>query len=139
MTRQFEDDKPQRRADDRVGYNCEYRNGGLSCKYPGTTALQTGGTCYCRVHIRDKGNLIAQQALEKSQTWRAPDVEREHDAKVQAWLDERFPRRVLESDHDYAMRLKEHCKAMLGGFKLKLVTDPPPQRMREPGEDMVEV
>lgn len=143
MTRQFEDSRPHRRAEDvNRDYDCGYESGGLRCRYPGAIGHGGlgGGPCYCRSHIRERGTLFAQQVLEQSQSWRAPDPEHEHDVKMQAWLDENFRMRLGESGHDYAMRCKVCCLSMMNGFRIKPMHDPAPVgRMREPGEDLEEL
>lgn len=134
--------KQQRRLDDGNSYACSYESNGMRCRYPGAIGFGGlgGGPLYCSTHIRERGTRFAQQAMEQSQSWRAPDAEHDHDVKMQAWLDQHFPLRSGESGHDYAMRCKVYCLSMMQGFRIKTMHDPvSPQRMREPGEDLDEL
>jgi hypothetical protein len=136
--RQFEDkpDNPHRRAEDRNSHDCAYQVGEMRCQYPGAISLNTtgGGPYYCRVHIRERGTLFARQALEASQGYRAPVV-----AEDTSWLDENFPMQPGESRQEYCERCRAYALSMLGTFRPKPVVNTEPARIREPGEDLVEM
>jgi hypothetical protein len=148
MTRQFEDNPPRRRAEDH-NHDCAYESGGLRCGYPGAIGhgVAGGGPMYCRTHIREQGNHIARQAIEWSLKYRPPsyEIDTRNDPTLVALG---MAQRDGESDHDHAMRCQGWCMARLKRFRFMPVVDaaapgadwplPPPQRMREPGEDLDE-
>lgn len=153
MTRQFDDATPQKRIDslDRR-HDCAYESGGLRCRYAGTIGDGTngGGACYCRTHSRHRGTLFAQQALEASQSYRPPVVEDDPCLDPDSWLARNFPMRPGELRRDYNRRCKVYALAMLGRLRVKPVVGfvsadaalertGSARRMREPGEDLVEL
>ncbi len=140
MTRQFEDDKPHRRSEDHSSRDCAYESNGLRCKYPGANShgILGGGPWYCRIHIREGGNALAWQCLEQSQTYRQPRPP-EDDLKEFTWLAENFPMRHDETRQQYNQRCRDKALGTLKGFRVKAVVNSGPVRMREPGEDLVEL
>lgn len=150
MTRQFEEDKPQRRADDRSSHSlhdCAYEANGMRCKYLGSWASNKSGPWYCSAHASERNTSFADQVLQESQIppRRSPPQPND-DLKDLDWLNENFPMQPGETRQEYNMRCKDKALSMLSGFRPKSVvnTDPgpqpasQPQRSREPGEDMVE-
>ena len=117
-------------------HNCAYHETHLICRYPGAISEGTngGGPWFCRIHARDRGSMIASQVLRASQTWFVnPPVD------DTSWFDENLPRQAGETQHDYNFRCRDHALSMLKGFRPKPVLDTQPKRMREPGEDAVEL
>ena len=116
---------------------CAYENSGLRCRFPGSIALGTlgGGPWYCRIHIKDRGNLIGNQALDESQRWKATEPKDDL-----SWLDENFPMRPGETRQEYNLRCRDYALSALKGFKPKPMGGyTAPVRQREPGEDLVEL
>lgn len=146
--RAFDDKRTTHAGNAPADYACDYQSGALRCKYPGTIGLSTlgGRPLYCRIHIRERGTLIAQQALEASQNYRPPVIDDDPCDDPNSWLARNFPMRPGESRHEYNQRCKAYALAMLGRLRVKPVAVPPravsfgePERMREPGEDLVEM
>lgn len=135
-------------SEDHNRHDCSYESAGQRCRYPGAISLGTtgGGPWYCRVHARERGSRFAQQALEQSQSYRAPVVE-----ENLTWLAEKFPMQAGESRGGYNARSRAYALSMLGTFRAKPVAGPPravntePVRIRqadavrEVGEDAIEV
>ncbi len=140
MTIKIDDDQPHRRSADHSSRDCAYESNGLRCKYPGAGShgILGGGPWYCRIHIRDGGNAIAWQCLEQSQHSRTPRPP-EDDLKPLTWLAENLPMHPGETRQQYNLRCREKALGTLKGFRVKAVVNTEPQRMREPGEDLVEL
>ena len=119
---------------------CVYENNGRRCKYPGSIALGTlgGGPWYCRIHIKDRGNLIGNQALDESQRYRNSS-QPEDDLKDLTWLAGNFPMNPSETRQEYNLRCRDKALSALKGFRPKAVVNSEPVRMREPGEDFEEL
>lgn len=127
-------------------YDCEYEVDGLRCKYPGANAQNHKGPWYCRIHATANGTLIAQQALERSQSYRAPpqvnalDDLLNEDLLELNWLTEHCPMRPGETREDYNDRCKVYAMAALQAFRITPMAEAmAPIRLREPGEDEVEI
>ena len=119
---------------------CAYQANGLRCKYPGAIShgILGGGPWYCRIHIKDRGNLIGNQALDESQRYRNSS-QPEDDLKDLTWLAANFPMRPDETRQEYNLRCRAKALSALKGFRPKAVVNSDPVRMREPGEDMEEL
>ena len=129
-----------RRTDDDNDRTCAYQSNGLRCKFPGAIShgILGGGPWYCRIHIREGGNALAWQCLEQSQRYQAKRPP-EDDLEGLTWLTENFPMHPDETRQEYNLRCRAKAMSALKGFRPKPVLDTEPGRMREPGEDLVEL